>query len=94
MRHDPLRRGLVWGLAATLLLPMVMAVMLGTAALLAAVGDELAAAVCRWSAVPLAVLWGVAIAATTALSAASQLTARRPPPGRRRRADRARGAGE
>ncbi len=85
MKHDPLHRGLVWGLAATLLLPMVIAVMLGTAALLAAVGDDLAAAVCRWSAVPLAVIWGAALAATTALSAASQLTASRRPRRRRRR---------
>jgi hypothetical protein len=84
MHRDPIRRGLVWGLAATLLLPMVIAVMLGTAAVLGAVGDSTAAAVCRWATLPLAILWGVAIAATTALSAACQLAGRHPPPRRRR----------
>lgn len=59
---------------------MVMAVTLGTGALLAAVGDDLAAGVCRWVALPLGVLWVVAMAATTVLSAAAALTG----PGRRR----------
>lgn len=73
MHHDPVRRGLAWGLAAIVLLPMVTIVTLGTGGLLAAVGDEAAASVCRWVAVPLGLLWAVAIAATTALSAVSQL---------------------
>jgi hypothetical protein len=84
MHRDPVRRGLIWGLAATLLVPMVIAVVLGTAAVLAAVGDDTAAAVCRWATLPLAVLWAVAIAATTALSAACQLAGHRPPPRRPR----------
>jgi hypothetical protein len=89
MNRDPLRRGLAWGLAATLLLPIILAVTLGTAALLAAVGDAAAAAVCRWLAIPLGGVWIVAVIATTALSAATQLAAgtgrRRWPRGRRRR---------
>jgi len=77
MHHDPVRRGLVSGLTATLLLPIVLAVTLGTAALLGAVGDATAAAACRWVALPVAMLWGVAVIATTALSAMLQLA--RPP---------------
>jgi hypothetical protein len=86
MKHDPVRRGLIWGLAATLLLPLVLVVTLGTAALLAAVGDDAAAAVCRWIALPLGVLWAAAIAATTALSATAHLAhlAHLARPGRRR----------
>jgi len=73
MKNDLVRRGLIRGLTATLLLPLVLVVALGTGALLAAVGDEAAAAACRWIALPLGMLWVVAIAATTALSAAGQL---------------------
>lgn len=76
MNRDPLRRGLVWGLAGTLLLPVVMAVTFGTAAVLAAVGDLTAAAVCRWIALPVAMLWAVALVATTALSAMLQIAPR------------------
>jgi hypothetical protein len=82
MNSDPVRRGLAWGLGATLFLPLVIAVSLGTAALLAAVGDTAAASVCRWVSLPLAMLWGVAVVATTALSAVHQL---RPRPRRLRR---------
>jgi hypothetical protein len=76
MRPDPVRRGLVWGLGATLLLPMVIAVSFGTASLLAAVGDTAAAGVCRWASLPLAILWAVAVDAPTALSAVHQLLPR------------------
>lgn len=81
MKNNPLRRGLAWGVAGCLLLPMVIVVSLGTGGLLAAVGDETAAAICRWCTVPLGVLWVVSIAATTVLSAALSLA----PPERRRR---------
>jgi len=73
MNMNPLRRGLAWGLSGCLLLPMVIVVALGTGGLLAAVGDDAAAAICRWCTVPLGVLWVVSIAATTALSAALAL---------------------
>ena len=80
MNRDPLARGLAWGLTATLLIPIILAVTLGTAALLAAVGDTAAATVCRWIAVPVGGFWVVAIVATTVLSAAAHLaTAARPP---------------
>ena len=80
--HEPRSasaRGLAWGLAATLLLPMVLAVTLGTAGLLAAVGDERAATVCRWVAVPLGGAWVVAIAATTASCRRRHIWPRRRP---------------
>jgi hypothetical protein len=76
MNSDPVRRGLAWGLGATLFLPLVIAVCLGTAALLASVGDTAAAGVCRWASLPLAMLWVVAVVATTALSAVHQLAPR------------------
>lgn len=82
MHHDPVRRGLVSGLAATLLLPIVLAITLGTAALLAAVGDATAATACRWVALPVAMLWVVAVVATTVLSAMLQLAPRPPRPPR------------
>jgi hypothetical protein len=69
MRHVPLVRGLVWSVAATLLLPILLTVTLGTASLLAAVGDANAAAVCRWAVLGLGILWIAALVATTALSA-------------------------
>ena len=87
MHHDPVRRGLVWSLAATLLLPLVIAVTLGTGALLAAVGDLTAATVCRWVALPVAMLWGVAVVATTALSAMLQIAPRPPRPPRNQPCD-------
>lgn len=90
MHHDPVRRGLAWGLAAIVLLPMVTVVTLGTGGLLAAVGDVTAATVCRWVALPLGLLWAVAVAATAALSAVSHL-GRRPD---RRRGRRQRVASE
>jgi len=88
MNDDPVRRGLTWGVLATLLLPMILVVALGTGGFLTAVGDDAAAAVCRWVAVPLGGLWLVAVAATTALSAAAHLTGRGRPPLRRRRPGR------
>lgn len=77
MHSDPVRRGLAWGLGATLFLPLAIAVSLGTAALLTAVGDTAAAGVCRWVSLPLAMVWAVAVVATTALSAVHQLLPRR-----------------
>ncbi len=87
MNTDPIRRGLAWGLGATLFLPLVIAVSLGTAALLAAVGDTAAASVCRWVSLPLAMLWAVAVVATTALSAVHQLLPRPRRPRREKRCE-------
>jgi hypothetical protein len=64
--HRSLRRWLITSLAGTLLLPIILAVTLGTAAVLAAVGDATAAAACRWVALGLGMLWAVAVVATAA----------------------------
>lgn len=68
MRPAPLVRSLMCGLVASILLPILLSVTLGTASLLAAVGDGVAAAACRWTALAVGVLWIVALAATTVMS--------------------------
>jgi hypothetical protein len=74
MNQRSLRRWLVSSLAGMLLLPILLAVTLGTAGLLAAVGDATAAAVCRWVALGLGMLWVVAVVATAAGAALIALT--------------------
>jgi hypothetical protein len=66
MNQRTLRRWLTSSLAALLLLPIILAVTLGTAALLAAVGDATAAAASKWVALGLGMLWVVAVVATAA----------------------------
>lgn len=68
MRSAPLVRSLTCGLAAIVLLPILLSVTLGTASLLAAVGDAAAAAACRWTGLAVGILWVVALAATTVIS--------------------------
>jgi len=58
-------RLLAWSLIATLLLPVMVAVVMGLGALLTAVGDADAAVVCQRAALVAGVLWLVAIVATT-----------------------------
>ena len=84
MRPAPLVRSLMCGLAAIVLLPILLSVTLGTASLLAAVGDAAAAAACRWTALAVGILWIVALAATTVISGLLTL-ARSGRGGRRRR---------
>ena len=91
MKPTPLVRGLTLGLAAAVLLPIVLAVTLGTGSLLAAVGDTSAAAVCRRVALAIGMLWVVSLVATTVLSALLTLAGpRRPRAGLRRRPRRLR----
>ena len=90
MNFESLRRGLAWGVVATLLLPVVLAVVVGLGAVLAAVGDAAGAAVCGRLAIACGVLWLTAIVATVAVTAVAVLAdaPRRPqggPPPRRRR---------
>lgn len=93
MNRRRLRRGLTWGLVATLLVPVMLAVVLGLGGLLAAVGDAAGAQVCGRVGVVLGAVWVTAVVATVAATAAAVLAAapprRRPagPPrrGRRRR---------
>jgi hypothetical protein len=88
MRRSPLVRGLVWGLAACVLLPIVLSITLGTGGLLAAVGDAAAATVCRRVALGLGILWIAALAATTLASGMLTLTALAEPRGRHGRGGR------
>jgi hypothetical protein len=74
MNHRSLRRGLVLSLVGMLLLPIMLAVTLGTAALLAAVGDAAAAVACRWVAMALGILWAVTIVATATGAGLGALT--------------------
>jgi len=87
MNRRTFRRVLSLSLAAMLLAPIVIAVTLGTAALLHAVGDATAAACCRWIAVAIGLLWVVMLVVTAACTAALNLTEGR---GGRRRGRRPR----
>lgn len=93
MTRNLLRRVLTWCVVAILLLPALLAVVLGLGALLAALGDAPAAAVCGRVSLGLGVLLVVVLLATTATSGLALLA---PPPrdrrGRRRRRRRPRQA--
>lgn len=91
MRRDgtgrELNRGLAWGLAATVLLPVALAVVLGLGGLMAALGDDGGAVACQRLALVAGGLWIVSIVATTVLNAIAALERsgrRRRPRGRRR----------
>lgn len=91
MKRNLLRRVLTWCVLAILLLPALLAVVLGLGALLGALGDASAATVCGRVALGLGVLLVVAVLATTATSALALIA---PPPrgrGPRRRRHRPRG---
>lgn len=78
MHRDPVRRALTWGAAATLLLPIVIAVVLGLGGLLGGLGDTPGARVCAWIGLAIGAVWITAIVATTAINAIAVLE-RRPP---------------
>lgn len=86
MHRNGTNRGLIWGLVATVLLPVALAVVLGLGALLAALGDAWGAAACQRIALVSGGLWAIAIVATTVLNAMAVLEHR----GRRRRRRRRR----
>jgi len=69
MSRRQLRRPLAWGLAATILLPMVVALLLGLGRLLAALDDEPGAVACDRIALLAAILWALAVVATTIINA-------------------------
>jgi hypothetical protein len=85
MSRNRLRRPLAWCLTATILLPAVLALLLGLGRLLAALGDEAGATACDRVALLTGVLWAVAIVGGTICSAAILLQARPRAAGRRRR---------
>jgi hypothetical protein len=66
--REILRRLLVWGVVSTLLLPVVLAVVLGLGALLGALGDVAGAAACGRLGLVVGGAWIVALAATSAAS--------------------------
>ncbi len=73
MPRRRIRRSLAWGLAATLILPIVLAIVLGLGGLLQGLGDEVGAAACRRIGLAIGVVWGGALAVTTACNAAAIL---------------------
>ena len=89
-RGGEMRRSLAYGLVAMLLLPVVLAIVLGLGGLLSALGDASGAAICLRTALVIAVLWLTSIVATVAGTAAVQIGhGTRPPlPPRRRRRKR------
>ena len=92
MNRHPLRRslyrGLTWGVVATLVLPVGLAVLVGLGGLLRSLGDGPGAAVCGRLALAVGAVWIAAIVATTAATAVIVLDS--PPPGRPRRRHRRR----
>jgi membrane protein implicated in regulation of membrane protease activity len=75
---------LLSSLTALLIIPVVLAMTLGMAALLAAVGDTMAAAACRWVAMALGIVWAASVVATVAFAALISLADDRPRQARRR----------
>lgn len=88
MRPHAVRTALIWGVAATLLLPVVLAVVLGLGSLLHAVGDAAGARACGRVALGAGAAWLVAVVSTTAISALALLERGVDPPSVRRRRGR------
>ena len=87
---DFVRRALSWGIVLVLLLPILLSVVSGLAALLAALGDEGGARLCWRVALLAAVIWLLAVVATSVLAGLAALAAERggrrcDPPSRHRR---------
>jgi len=66
--RELVRRLLAWGVLLALLLPMVIAVVLGLGALLSSLGDETGAAACGRVGLAIGVAWFLALAATATAS--------------------------
>ena len=79
------RRGLAGGVVATLLLPMVIAMVLGLGGLLSALGDETAAAACGRVGLVGGVVWFLAVAVTATVGGIVALDGTAPRRGRRAR---------
>jgi hypothetical protein len=67
--RDVSRRLLVWGLGGTVLLPVLLAVIVGLGGLLASLEDRSGAAVCRGIALAVGAMWVVSLAATVLATA-------------------------
>jgi hypothetical protein len=86
--RELIRRLLAWGVLLTLLLPMVIAVVLGLGSLLSSLGDEAGAAACGRVGLVIGVAWFLALAATATASGIMTLEASASRPGRPDRPDR------
>lgn len=86
--RELIRRLLACGVLLTLLLPMVIAVVLGLGALLSSLGDEAGAAACGRVGLVIGVVWFLALAATATASGIMTLEASASRPGRPDRPDR------
>jgi hypothetical protein len=73
LMRERVRRLLAWGVVLTLLLPMVIAVVLGLGALLSSLGDTAGAAGCGRIGLVIGVAWFVALAATATASGVMML---------------------
>ena len=73
--RELVRRLLAWVVLLTLLLPMVIAVVLGLGALLSSLGDETGAAACGRVGLVIGVAWFLAVAATATASGIMALEA-------------------
>gem|GEM_PF-1567816 len=87
----PLHRALVWGIGATLLLPILLAVILGLGGLLGGLGDAAGARVCLRAGMVVGVVWLTSVVATVAVTAMAVVGGRPPRHfGRKRRRRRVR----
>jgi len=86
--RELVRRLLAWVVLLTLLLPMVIAVVLGLGALLSSLGDETGAAACGRVGLVIGVAWFLAVAATATASGIMALEASASRPDRQDRQDR------
>jgi hypothetical protein len=80
MTRDGLGRLLAWGVVAALLLPVLLVVLLGLAALLQALGDEGGARACSRAAIGGGVAWIAALVVTVAVNAMLTLCGPAVPP--------------
>jgi len=68
LMREPVRRLLAWGVLLAVMLPMVIAVVLGLGALLFSLGDKAGAAACGRIGLVIGVAWFLALAATATAS--------------------------
>ena len=73
-RGREIRKSLAFGLGAMLLLPVVLAIVLGLGGLLSALGDAPGATFCLRAGLFIAVLWLTSIVATVAVTAVVQVS--------------------
>ena len=73
MHRDPIRRAVLWGVSASLLLPVMLAVVTGLGALLGGLGDAAGSRVFLRIGLVVGAAWVIALVATTIASAMAAL---------------------